>query len=411
MSEIIGHLGIEKVTHASCVLSDRADRVSARHAKRKKMTALETPVLTLDTLLRRIAADLRLPDPLRALAEQRYSSVAAWLLAEGSPLATARPNIYPQGSLRIGTTVRPRGCNEFDLDLVLELQVPLVDNTNPLKLLDAVARRLRDHDTYRPMVERKNRCIRINYSGEFHLDILPGVPNPGGPPGAIYVPDCQARAWKDSNPKGYAAWFDDRTITEEQHKLMLAGLEPLPAATSVAETPPLTRAVQLIKRWRDVAYDGQPDLAPISIVLTTLSGLYYGRETSESAAIANIVERTRNALPMTGRLVVVNPTNPLEDLSERWADPKVYSAFVKGLNDLQTRWAHLASAQGLENVVSALEELFGEDVVRRALRDEVGHIENERSHRALGIGVGGHLITNPTPHRPVPKNTFYGDAP
>lgn len=374
------------------------------------MTALETPVLTLDTLLRRIAADLRLSDPLRDLAEQRYHSVGEWLLAPGSPLTAAQPLIYPQGSLRIGTTVRPRGRNEFDLDLVVELKVLLADNANPMKLLDAVERRLRDHDTYRPMVERKNRCIRLNYSGEFHLDILPGVPNPAGPPGAIYVPDCEAQAWKDSNPKGYAAWFDTRTITEEQHKRMLAGLEPLPAATSVAETPPLTRSVQLIKRWRDVAYGDQPELAPISIVLTTLSGLHYAREMSEMTAIANIIERTRGALPMTGRLVVRNPTNPLEDLSERWADPKLYAAFVKGLHTLHGQWARLASAQGLENVVSALESLFGEDVVRRALRDEVGHIENERSRRTLGLGLGGHLITTPAPHRPVPKNTFYGDV-
>lgn len=373
------------------------------------MTALEPPVLTLDTLLRRIAAEVRLSDPLRYLAEQRYNAVAAWLLADGSPLAAARPHIYAQGSLRIGTTVRPRGSNEFDLDLVLELNVLVADNANPMKLLDAVERRLRDHDTYRPMVERKNRCIRLNYSGEFHLDILPGVPNPAGPPGAIYVPDCEAQAWKDSNPKGYAAWFDMRTITEEQHKRMLSGLEPLPAATSVAETPPLTRSVQLIKRWRDVAYEGQPDLAPISIVLTTLSGLHYSREMSEAAAIMNIVRRTRGALPVNGRLVVVNPMNPLEDLSERWADPKPYKAFVKGIEALERQWASLLSLQGLENVVHALEALFGEDVVRRALRDEVGQIEDERAKRTLGLGLGGHLITTRAPHRPIPKNTFYGD--
>ena len=77
-----------------------------------QMTALETPILTLDTLLRRIAAELRLSDPLRDLAERRYNSVAEWLLAPGSPLAAARPHIYPQGSLRMQSTVRSRGAQE-----------------------------------------------------------------------------------------------------------------------------------------------------------------------------------------------------------------------------------------------------------------------------------------------------------
>lgn len=373
------------------------------------MTFPERPLLSRDTLLRRICAELRLSDALHDLAEQRYLAVAAWLTAAGSPLAAAKPHIYAQGSLRIRTTVRPRGRNEFDLDLVLELQLLLAENADPMKVLDAVERRMRENAMYRPMVERKNRCIRLNYADEFHLDILPGVPNPAGPAGAIWVPDCGARAWKDSNPKGFAVWFESSCITEEQRQRVLAGLEPLPPSTSAAETPPLTRVVQLMKRSRDVMYEKVPELAPISIVLTTLCAKHYAGHLSEEVAFSNIVQQIVNALPTVGRLVVPNPTNEREDLSERWNDPKVYDAFVKGMKALQAQWSRLMALQGLENIIPALEELFGEDVVQRALRNEVDRVEGERARRTVGVGAAGVLITSPTPHRPVPRNTFYGD--
>ena len=34
---------------------------------------------------------------------------------------------------------------------------------------------LREHGTYRDMVHRKTRCVMVDYSGNFHLDIVPCV--------------------------------------------------------------------------------------------------------------------------------------------------------------------------------------------------------------------------------------------
>ena len=33
--------------------------------------------------------------------------------------------------------------------------------------------RIRLHKTCAPMVQRQNRCIRLNYANEFHMDLLP----------------------------------------------------------------------------------------------------------------------------------------------------------------------------------------------------------------------------------------------
>ena len=132
----------------------------------------------LDDLLERICSKLQITPTQHEQADDRYRAIGDWLEAEGSPLARAKPVIYPQGSLRIGTTVRPLTRREYDLDLVCELELDWRRIPNPVILLDVVEMRLKDHETYRTMLERKNRCIRVKYANQFHLDILPGCPDP-----------------------------------------------------------------------------------------------------------------------------------------------------------------------------------------------------------------------------------------
>src|SRR5260370_1315895 len=81
----------------------------AIHALEHPMTPLEVPPLTLDALLRAICAELRLSDALHRQAKERYEAVGRWLLVESGPLARGEPHLFPQGSLRLLTTVRPRG--------------------------------------------------------------------------------------------------------------------------------------------------------------------------------------------------------------------------------------------------------------------------------------------------------------
>ena len=62
-------------------------------------------------------------------AVQKYQAVGAWLNKPDSPLAAADPLVYPQGSIAIGTATKPVGRDEFDLDLVCQLQ--LGDSISP----------------------------------------------------------------------------------------------------------------------------------------------------------------------------------------------------------------------------------------------------------------------------------------
>jgi hypothetical protein len=373
------------------------------------VAAIETTNTMLDDLLDRIGRKLQLSETAHQQARDRYKTIADWLSADGSEVAQYAPHIYTQGSLRIGTTVKPRGRDEYDLDLVCEFRdldwrlFPV-----PEKLLDLVENRLRENGTYRSMVERKNRCIRITYANQFHMDILAACPNPTAGLHCVVVPDCAAQCWKDSNPKGYALWFEH--MAEEALVKLKRNAEPLPSQTAYDDLVILKRAVQLIKRYRDIAYEKTPDLKPISIVLTTLAALNYNGQQSVNDAIRGILDGIIASIPAYGRLRVHNPTNKLEDLSERWEDePELYRAFVSGIKEFRARWAELNQQRGIPNVKLVLEKMFGESVAKDVVGDYMKSLDASRKSGGLGVEKGSGIISvGSSSTVSIRDNTFYG---
>ena len=58
-------------------------------------------------LLAATAVELDIPDDLHEAASLKYEEVGVWLASETSSLVTYAPDIYPQGSFRLGTVVKP----------------------------------------------------------------------------------------------------------------------------------------------------------------------------------------------------------------------------------------------------------------------------------------------------------------
>ncbi len=363
----------------------------------------------LDDLLARICGKLQISPTQFRLAETRYHTIGDWISADGSPLAIYRPEIYSQGSLRIGTTVKPLARQEYDLDLVCQINVNPLLFPNPIDLLNLVEARLRQHDTYKTMLERKNRCIRIKYENEFHLDILPACPDPASGSTCVVVPDRAAQSWKHSNPRGFAAWFNG--IAEDIQLKSIRLAEPLPDQVAAEDMVVLKLTVQLLKRWRDIAFSKNIDVAPISIVLTTLAGNYYRRQDSITAALLGILEGIVAALPASGRLVVCNPSNPKEDLSERWdRHPEAYQTFVMGIQQFAAQWRKLNQQKGIPQITSVLEQLFGETLAKSVIGEQAQFIESERKAGRLSVAAAsGGLVSVGTPNStPIRRNTFYG---
>ncbi|MBL0385619.1 nucleotidyltransferase [Tumebacillus sp. ITR2] len=360
----------------------------------------------LDDLLRRICESLQVTPTMYALAESRYKAVADWLDRWDEPMQL---QIYPQGSFRIGTTVKPIKGEEFDLDFVCEFSVPW-QSQNPHLVLQKMYNRMKEHGTYQGMVELKRRCIRVNYRNEFHMDILPAFPVDDT--GCLKVPDREL-GWKDSNPKGYAEWFEEQgTIQKMEFVDKRAEVEPLRGHETAEEKTILAKIVQLIKRHRDVSFEDDLDNAPISIVLTTLAAKHYAGHRSVFQGLLHIV----NAISIdivavgNGRIQVLNPRNSAEDLSERWdGNRKLYSLFVDFVRKFQNELMSVQHAVGIDAASKLLMSMFGENVTQTALRKQAEAMQNYRTTGKLAVNSKGTLTSAAVVGSTLVKgNTFFG---
>lgn len=362
-----------------------------------------------DRILEAICAKLQLTTTQYKLANQHYESVGEWLEKDNSILALYNPKIYPQGSLPMGTTNKPRGREEYDLDFVCELSIPW-QNISPNELVSKFEFRIREHKDYASRMERKNRCIRLTYAHDFHLDIVPACSNQRLGEGQILIPDREAQGWRHSNSKKFIEWFDSQTM-----KLLIAKhldhAEPLPKQESLEEKAPLKFAVQLFKRYRDVAFKDTPELAPVSIVLSTLCATYYQGQESVFEAIEGILLGIAVAVEQNQgkRLEVWNPANQVpEDLGERWENQEAYMSFVKWIKSFKALWEKLKTARGYPNIGKILEALFDEYPTKEVIREDAERIEKLREKDRLGILPKSAILTSQTDIIKVPNNTFYG---
>jgi len=226
-------------------------------------------------LLEKVCDFLELSPSQYALAKQRYVGLGAFLAASEEPVLRT-VSIFLQGSTALRTTVKPIGVNEHDVDLVAH--VPDLDvNVSPAALKKSLGDRLRGSGHYAPLLEEMPRCWRLNYANEFHMDITPAIPNPACRFGGDLVPDKTLRIWMASNPRGYKLLFERRAklapVIRLRKRIAADSVEPYPQPGGFKGI--LRRTVQISKRHRDMTFVDDPDLAPLSVIITTLLARSY----------------------------------------------------------------------------------------------------------------------------------------
>lgn len=388
-------------------------------------TATTVPYLREAQLLgflERICQALELTPTQFGDAEEHYRAVATFLAA-ADDLLLRDCEIYPQGSAALGTTVRPEGRNEHDIDLVARFPLS-AHMVGPATVRNAVGRRLAEHAVYRQMLEPKNRCWRLNYAGQFHLDITPSVPNPACTNGGELVPDREARIWKPTNPLGYRDWFSVRAALLPSvlaHKELSEGaraqIEALPAQTPLKGI--LRRTVQLLKRHRDLTFGGEDaSLKPISIIITTLAARSYeacavsGTYTTELDVVLDVVERMPHFFdaPSVGQsgYFVLNPTTAGENFAEKWnANPDLASAFVSWHKTASRDFRTLLEITGQDAVERHLGKAFGEKEARAAIEPTTRAVGDARTQGKLSVAAAGVMASRVSGSvRPRPNTNF-----
>lgn len=311
-----------------------------------------------EDILNELASGLELPDSTYEKAKGRYEDLGQWLSMPLSGVVRYSPHILPQGSFRLGTAIRPlTNEEEYDLDITCRLESDLNMSNITQAGLRAIIRK--DIEAYRQErkietpIEEHHRCLRLEYKDTigFHMDIVPCIPDSeinrrvlqeaysahSYSESLIKATLFQSsritddrRAdyqqisidWLVSNPEGYAQWFEEKMRTRTTIRLLSerAQVDNLP---TYKKKTPLQRSIQILKRHRDSMFISDPDLKPISIIITTLAARAYNGEDDIESALTTILEgMERQILPTSPR--VPNPVNPSEDFADKWRKPEYW---------------------------------------------------------------------------------------
>jgi hypothetical protein len=328
----------------------------------------------VDALVR----SLEVPDSAYELAEKRYRDLGEWLHDRSQAQCAAHaPSVFPQGSFRLGTAIKPLEGDDYDLDLACNLESGITKASHSQedlkRLVGADIERYRKARGIQQGLEEKHRCWRLNYRDniQFHLDIVPCMPQSADVMQlleglmcaerldpvlagrlahlAVAITDdrkpnyrSRSQEWPISNPEGYAQWFESRMNLARQlleQRAMAERVASIAALPAYRWKSPLQRSVQILKRHRDMMFKNSPDRKPISIIITTLAARAYNGETDISQALESILNtmgtHVNSTLPR-----VPNPVNRSEDFADKW-----YAEAGRQLRLEENFWSWLEQAK------------------------------------------------------------------
>ena len=300
--------------------------------------------------MKSLIEDIEVPNSEYERAINRYNSITDYLVQ--SDVSKFEPEIIIQGSFKLGTAIKPlTEDGSYDIDLVCTFHNLNKDNIsqNTLKkMLGEVVVSYATSNNMKTKPKDGKRCWTLSYvdAHNFHLDILPSIPN--NIESQIAITDkCNPNyfrisdEWEISNPKGYFDWFNKISKYEEYRKKYI-----LNEAFSTEDVPfyrvktPLQRIVQILKRHAEVMFDDNHEYKPSSVIITTLAAKSY-RQTVGSVnffeQLKNVVSRLElNIDSVDGKPCVMNPIDPNEKFSLKWdSDNSYYIEFKNWIEKLK----------------------------------------------------------------------------
>lgn len=353
-----------------------------------------------DEYLAALADALAISETRYDQACRSYASLGAWLHRPESTVLRYDPQIYVQGSFRLGTAIRPLNDEEeYDVDSVCELRLLGTGDLSQKALKKLVGDEIKAYrvaqNMLKPVTEGK-RCWVLSYSdgAQFHMDIVPAVPNNSRQKllleargldtrwseTAIVITDVRSPTyeyisddWQRSNPKGYAKWFQlrmgpiferkRRAIAESVH----ASVEDIP---EYRVRTPLQSAIMILKRHRDGMFVDRYDERPISVIITTLAAHAYNGEEKISDALYAILANMDRFIERDGQtLIIRNPSDPLENFADKWpTHPERREAFFEWLAQARHDFGQLAQQVERRRLVESVAPRMGAIAEKAAAR-------------------------------------------
>jgi len=378
-----------------------------------------TATQTIGWLLANVAEIVDLPPDMYEAADEQYRLVGQFL-ADRSGLAGW--DVYPQGSIRLGTVVRPFvGDEGFDLDMVCRRNI-LKTSTTQEKLKDEVGDALAEYlevNKASPgaphLCTPSRRCWTLHYPIDFHMDVLPAIPDPDATPTGILLTDKKLTRWLPSDPIAYATWFRAKMATEFlQRKAALAtemrkSIEQVPD-WQVKTT--LQQLVQVLKVHRDLHFIDDLDDRPPSILITTLAAYAYDGDGDLFDAILHVVAYMADYIESSSSGPRVTSPVSDENFADKWSDyAEREHKFRSWLDKVAIDLEEAAVTSGLRAVTARLSDSFGTERVTKAAARIGIETRDLRETGRLGVIGGGAALSTAAEASKITKHGFYGATP
>jgi hypothetical protein len=404
----------------------------------------------VDVMLADVAVRIQLSPTDYQRAVDHYHAIHEWIERDARPLFGLVLDFYTQGGFAIGATVaRHATDDEFDIDVMAQLSCRTdVDPELVLSTLDD-AIRAESGSRYHDKADRRTRCSTVYYDG-MHLDVTPTVrvigtnektglifhskpEDPREPKLALYANPHGFTQWfiQQTPPdQNFGTFFEKRSLDYDRGRMALlekrADAVPVPDHCPAYHKSRAVIALQLIKRWRNLAYDKRHKnrRLPPSVLLAFYVAAHANRTNSLSDELSHQVKSMLAVLQAAqnrGRTVVeVNPTCAEDVLTDRWpTDLTDQRLFIEELKAFAAKLERLRGEISLPETQKILEELFGEKPARSVVKEYVDRLARDiggpGSRYLLGkASIPAAIIGTPAMPsnvRSSPPHKFFGDHP
>lgn len=302
---------------------------------------------SLNTLYTHLVRAIDISDVLFEKAVAEYKAFGKWIDAQTPDYQVS---IYPQGSFALGTVIKPiTDKDDYDLDLVCEFAEQHELTARQLKI-DIVQPLLKNYRKISGDIIEKRRCWHVEYEEipNFHMDIVPAVNRVHYISITDHDEDSDSYSYIGSNPAGYIDWFfgkseKQRSSMFERYLLETRSIIDQSDVEDIKRRKiktPLQRAIQLLKRHRDIMFEKRDQHSkPVSVIITTIAAQLYQEEDSVVDALSNIIGNAETYIIQNkhgGQYYIENPSYQGENFADKWnEDNSCATVFFEWLNKAQ----------------------------------------------------------------------------
>lgn len=241
-----------------------------------------------------------------------------------------------QGSWSHGTIIKPVADNdEYDADVMITVDIN--SEYEPKDYLLELSRLFKGKELYKDKTTLKTRCVRITYSGDCHVDLVPRIKEND----KWYIFNRQDNVKEITNPKELTEWID------EKNRIVNFKLK---------------KVIMLIKYLRDY----KNTFSVKSVLLNTMIGNLIEENSEEQypdipTALKNIMSRLDDYLQANENMPIIHNPKCYEETFDRNWNQDIYSNFRNVIHNYTQKIEEAYNEEDKDKSIKLWQDIFGDE--------------------------------------------------